>query len=396
MATIKVSLNHTTRFGMSIFTGGGEVALSAVAGYTTADGQALHGYQKFFGKLDTALNNNQISTLRQINCTEPLALKFFPDNFSTFEATVHKFNVSGNSYVGNIALWTRYYVFQPAGVAQPLYLKFEGGIQGCNSSSSSGKRVMPYILVSMSYSFNEAIGFESEIASHQFSRHQTSDNIYNNGLLSVTGTLSAYITDDVFFISPFFNSLRTDSNNYIYAGRTNGFSTPKNIPSCFICCKSIAHIPGVGNRAEAIAFVPDRLGAATIAVDSTANNQALLSAIPNTQAGIVTMSGYEKRSPVCFAMASETLQAPPRTIVSPFTYVSVGGTVYQSSGIVHLTDPVKDILAVRDYIVNVMGVQRRVLICPLMLPIIRYANITMQSANSVVMGVVLDDTIIIS
>lgn len=391
MTTIRVKHNHSALFGMPIQTNNGNVPLTSVSGYSAVVATSLHGYQQFMQKIDSAISANGITHLLPLECAEQFAQNYLPDDINAFAAKTYGFNFGGSDFRSYVPMWTRYYKFQPVGVATPLYLKFEGGIIGA-SSNTTNRHPAPYMRVAFSYSFNSVTGFDSELASHWFSKFATYDGYFNSGSITISNSLYAYITDDNFYIVPFNQRYIADTNAYLYFGKTANFTFPENLPIGLICTKAIAHVPGMGNVTEAIALTGDRFGGATIGVDSSNNNLMSITAAPETPASIITNVGGEVRCPFSFSTSAVVTQTPSRMLTCPFTYVTSSGVVYQAPSLLYLSDPVRNILAVRDYTVNVQGVIRRVLVTPLLQHTVR--STSSQATNAVTLGVILDDTVI--
>lgn len=395
MATYRVAHSFNARYGLGLQTNQGVIAINAAGGFNADIGNTLHNFQVFLGKIDNIITTNDITHLVPLECAEPLAANYHPDDYNAFIASQANFNNGGSSYRQKFPIWSRYYKYQPAGIANPLFLRFVGGIQGTtNGTNFEGSASIPYIEVEVSYGFNDVTGFYSVLFSYNCARFPTLDGYFNNGAVYVTNYLYAYLTDEVFYIVPQCNRLTSNATVAAYLGKTSDYALPENLPSGVICAKAVAHVPGMGTVNEAVVLVGDRFGGDGIGVSNQNNNNASITQEPYSVASMITNLGAEVRAPFSFSGSATIYQTPARMLTCPYTYVTGSGTVYQIPGLLYMSDPVRNLLAVRDYFLNVQGVMRRVLVAPCMQSPVRSTVAAVNGINAVSIGVLLDDSII--
>ncbi len=212
----------------------------------------------------------------------------------------------------------------------------------------------------------------------------------NNVDFSLNTKLVCQITDNI--INLFIHATPCRANQPIFLGLNNNYVYPVGVPSGIVLAKAKEFIVGEPEKNVAVAMTPQCFNSVygTSATDPYADFGNL-----RDHSYFIYPEAWEIRnSPTPLGCADLSVNSPGRMYVSKYIYCTQSGTVYEVDGLVWLTNPDRSKLDFQNTTVKILNSLRKVSILPMLNPLIPLNNTMVLSANSIRMGVILDDSII--
>ncbi|WP_049044804.1 hypothetical protein [Acinetobacter bereziniae] len=362
--------------------------LVETAGYDAEFLKGLHQVQSFLKEVETKSASHFPNLFKPLDSSDPLTLNFYPDSLTSFGDINLNINATEPNLTFEVPIWRRFYKYEPSDT-QPIYIMIEGGTKGLGTSGWD-RSCVPWFNISFAYDYSEINGLIGVVKKVGFGVHL----VYNYTVASVNYLLDAkfvcQITDDVFNL--YFHSTYCRDNQPIFLGLNNSYTYPVGIPTGIILAKAKEFIVGEPEKYVAVAITPQCFNSnyGTSATDPYADFGNL-----RDHAYFIYPEAWEIRnSPTPLGCANLTVNSPGRMYISKFTYCTQTGSVYDVNGLVWLTNPDRSKLDFQNTTVKFLNSLRKVSILPMLNPLIPLNNSMVLSANSIRMGVILDDSII--
>lgn len=362
--------------------------LVEITGFDAGFIKTIHQVQSFLKEIETKSASYFPNLFTSLECADALTQNFIPESLAAFGEIKPNVNATGNDISKEVPLWRRYYKYEPSNT-QPIYILIEGGTKGVGTNSNS-RLCVPWFNISYAYDFSESNGLVGVIKKNGLGVSLNYPYTVNNVDFSLNTKLVCQITDNI--INLFIHATPCRANQPIFLGLNNNYVYPVGVPSGIVLAKAKEFIVGEPEKNVAVAMTPQCFN--SVYGTSDTDPYADFGNLRDHSYFIYPEAWEIRNSPTPLGCADLSVNSPGRMYVSKYIYCTQSGTVYEVDGLVWLTNPDRSKLDFQNTTVKILNSLRKVSILPMLNPLIPLNNTMVLSANSIRMGVILDDSII--